>query len=532
VKRPLPGARRQVRSAGDTSAATPTAAGVAAVGNPGSGGEAAPVYGPLPFDPAAAVDLSVNKLDRLYPEFSARRVFLPGQRPLIVAGAAVIVIALFIWPILTMQILMTCSTLIYVAALSYRILLYRLGMHNGTLVQVTDDEAAAVDEDDLPFYTVLVPVFKEPEVVGRLVSALAALHYPERKLDVKILLEEDDVETIDAARRSLPGEHIELVLVPDSGPRTKPKACNYGLQTARGEFVTIYDAEDRPDPWQLRRAVVAMRRLGSAYACVQARLGYFNSKQNGITKWFTIEYGSWFRFLLPGLTAAHAPVPLGGTSNHFRTEVLSEIGAWDPYNVTEDADLGIRLARLGHLTGVLDSVTYEEANSDFINWVKQRSRWYKGYLISWLVHMRHPMLLIRQVGIRGFIGVNLFVAGTPLTTVINPFFWAMIIIWYTERPNWMAEVFIAPIFYLAMICCVFGNGAVIYTNVITARWIGRPDLSLAALSSPGYWVMMSMAAVKSVAQLIVNPSYWEKTTHGLDAAEGLSADPATAGFAP
>lgn len=472
---------------------------------------------PPAFDPVAALAASVDGLHDAHSELSARTVFRPGQRPVIVLAVLLIVLAAVVAPIGTVQVLMAVTTLLYAAALAYRIILFRLGMHSGTLVAVTDAEAAETPDADLPVYTVLVPAYREPEVISRLVGALAALRYPPDRLDVKLLLEVDDLDTIDAARRSLPSEHVELVLVPAGGPRTKPKACNYGLVSARGELVTIYDAEDHPDPWQLRRAVVALARLGSGYACVQARLGYFNSRQNLITRWFTVEYGSWFRFLLPGLTAAGAPVPLGGTSNHFRTSVLRAVGAWDPYNVTEDADLGIRLARLGYRVGVLDSVTEEEANSDFVNWVKQRSRWYKGYLITWLVHLRDPLRLLREIGVRGVVGLNLFIAGTPLTTVMNPVFWTLVVIWYAEHPRWLAQVFIAPVFYLAMASFVLGNAAVIYTNVVTTRWIGRPDLVWAALTSPGYWVMMSLAATKAVAQLVVRPSFWEKTAHGLDA---------------
>lgn len=484
------------------------------------------------FDAIRALDDSVNGLHREYPEFSARTVFVRGQRPVIAGVATLVVLACVLAPIGTLQALMTAATLLYGAALMYRLVLYRLGSRAGNLVVVSDDEARSRIDTELPIYTVLVPAYREPGVIDRLVSSLDALDYPEDKLDIKLLLEADDLETIEAARRSLSAEPIEIILVPEGGPRTKPKACNFGLHSARGEFVTIFDAEDRPEPLQLRRAVAALRRLGEGYACVQARLSYFNSGQNRITRWFAVEYGSWFRFLLPGLTAAQAPVPLGGTSNHFRTDVLRGVGAWDPFNVTEDADLGIRLARLGYRVGVLDSVTEEEANSDFVNWIKQRSRWYKGYLVSWLVHMRQPIRLVREIGVRGLLGLNLFVAGTPLTTVMNPVFWTLIVVWFAEKPNWMGQVFVPPVFYLAMASFVLGNAAVIYTGIMTTRAMGRSDLVGAALTSPGYWVMMSMAAVKAVAQLVRRPSFWEKTTHGLDVAQEVRPSEASPAPAP
>jgi cellulose synthase/poly-beta-1,6-N-acetylglucosamine synthase-like glycosyltransferase len=321
-----------------------------------------------------------------------------------------------------------------------------------------------------------------------------------------------------------------LRLLP-SEPRTKPKACNVGLGRARGSFVTIYDAEDRPDPLQLRRAVAAFRRLPPEVACLQAKLSYHNAEQNLLTRWFTAEYALWFGQLLPGLVKLGAPVPLGGTSNHFRRQILVRLGGWDPFNVTEDADLGVRLHRLGFRTGVLDSTTLEEANSDLVNWAKQRSRWYKGYLQTWLVHMRHPRQLWQQLGAKGFIGFNLFVGGTPFLAMLNPVFWAMTALWFMARPPIILELFPAWLYYTSLICLVAGNFAFLYTAVVGARVLGRPNLVFAALLSPAYWVMMSVAAIKAMVQLVAAPTFWEKTVHGLDERaieiRGTAADTAT-----
>lgn len=294
--------------------------------------------------------------------------------------------------------------------------------------------------------------------------------------------------------------------------------------------MTIYDAEDIPDPLQLRRTVVALRRLGPQYACVQARLGYFNSRQNLLTRWFTLEYGTWFAFLLPGLVAVDAPIPLGGTSNHFRADVLRHVGAWDPFNVTEDADLGMRLERAGYRVGVLDSVTLEEANSDAINWVKQRSRWYKGYLQTCLVHLRHPGRSWRELGTKGMLGLLLFVGGTPVLAAANAIFWILTAMWFVGQPSWLPGLFTPFIYYVGLLCFTVGNALVIYLNIFTARRLDRPDLLVAALTSPGYWVLMSVAAIKALIQLAFQPSYWEKTTHGLHVQGGSGAAPA--GTAP
>ncbi|MFC4064465.1 glycosyltransferase [Actinoplanes subglobosus] len=462
------------------------------------------------------------------PGFSARVVLSRAQRAGLVAALVLIAVWAVLRPMAVLQTVVAIVTVAYGAAIVFRVVLVWAAARGEHRIRVDDEEARAVPDHELPVYTVLVPAYREPAVIGQLMTHLGALEYPADKLEIILLLEEDDRETIDAASAVVSGGHVRILVVPESQPKTKPKACNVGLEQATGEFVTIYDAEDVPDPLQLRRAVVALRRLGPSYVCLQAELGYFNIDQNRITKWFALEYATWFRSLLPGLVALRMPIPLGGTSNHFRARELRELGAWDPYNVTEDADLGIRLARSGYRVGVLDSVTLEEANSDFINWIKQRSRWYKGYLMTWLVHLRSPRATVRQLGWRGILCLNLFVGGTPLAALLNAVLWATTVLWFLDRPPVMEEIFVPPFYYLGVICLVFGNATVIYLNVLSARTMDRPDLLGTALLSPGYWAMMSLAGAKAAWQLVFKPSYWEKTTHGLHLSS-VAKEPADVG---
>jgi cellulose synthase/poly-beta-1,6-N-acetylglucosamine synthase-like glycosyltransferase len=452
----------------------------------------------------------------LSPEMSAASTASPRQLKGLLLVLGVIAVLLALRPIGTLTVLIGLVTLIYVAAFVYRLRLFWGSLSAPEMIRIDDRAARAIPYRELPIYTVLVPAYREPEVIGRLLAEIDRIEYPRNKLDVKILLESDDPETLAAVLSTPRGPHIQVIRVVNRAPKTKPKACNVGLAQARGRFVTIYDAEDRPDPLQLRRAVAAFKQLGDDVACLQAKLGYYNADQNLITRWFTTEYSMWFNQLLPGLVARRAPLPLGGTSNHFRLEVLAKLGGWDPHNVTEDADLGIRLHRAGYRTRVLDSETLEEANSDFINWVKQRSRWYKGYLQTWLVHMRHPRRLLRELGVGGFIGFNLFVGGTPLLAFLNPIFWTMAVVWFLAAPPFIAALFPSWLYYAAIVSLVVGNATFFYTSLVSARLTGRPGLVLAALLVPAYWVMMSTAAVKAVAQLVSSPSFWEKTMHGLD----------------
>lgn len=463
------------------------------------------------------IGLSCFGLSAAAPEYSARGMLVRWQRVLLAGATAVVLAGLVLRPRVAGIVLVAVATLAYVTALTYRLILFRLGARGGRMVAVTDEEARAVPDAALPVYTVLVPVFHEP-LLADLVERLETLDYPRHLLDIQLLLEADDDETAEAAKTLQPRDHLGIVYVPSREPRTKPKACNYGFLTSEGQMCTIYDAEDAPDPLQLRRAVVAMRRLGPDYACVQARLGFYNSDQNLLTRWFALDYGSWFANMLPGLVALGAPVPLGGTSNHFRADVLRATGAWDPWNVTEDADLGLRLHRAGYKVGVLDSVTREEANSDAINWVRQRSRWYKGYVQTFLVHARRPRLVTGQLGWRGIVGLVVFIAGTPLLSALNGFFWALTVMWFTSHDPTLAALFPSVVYYLGMICLVLGNLAVLYMGVFTARQMERPDLLLAAFLMPLYWALMWLAALKAVIQLVTAPSYWEKTAHGLNRA--------------
>jgi glycosyltransferase involved in cell wall biosynthesis len=363
---------------------------------------------------ASMLDLSVNQLRRLAPRMSAYRTLSRAQTAALVITGTVAVVCAVGNPLWFFIGINAIATTLYVVAFVYNLAWFRKLLARPGIVSVGDEEARSVPDEELPRYTVLVAAYKEADVIARTIRTLEALDYPRDRLEIKLLLESDDAATIAAVGRARPAPQFEVVVVPQAEPRTKPKACNYGLQASSGELITIFDAEDRPEPLQLRRAAVAFRRLDPAIACLQAKLHYYNADQNLITRWFSAEYVTWFSGMLPALVEMKAPIPLGGTSMHIRREVLEAVGAWDPYNVTEDADLGTRLHRLGFRTEVLDSVTYEEANSDLINWVKQRSRWYKGYLQTWLVHLRHPLKLWRQLGPVGFLGFNVVVGGTPV----------------------------------------------------------------------------------------------------------------------
>ena len=460
-------------------------------------------------------DVSTHLLMQSAPESSAHVVISPAQKAVLVMALLAVLVCGVIWPMGTLVGLVGAASAAYlfVSVYKFRLTLRALGTHLET--DVTPEEVAALDERHLPVYTILVPLYKEAGIVARLVRDINALDYPRTRLDVKLLCEEDDTETIEKIRSMGLPPHFHLVVVPDSQPKTKPKACNYGLQLSQGSFCVIFDAEDRPDPDQLKKAVVAFSRVGPEVACIQAKLNHFNQDQNMLTAWFANEYSMHFELVLPAMGASESPIPLGGTSNHFITSVLRDLGAWDPFNVTEDADLGIRLHREGYRTAMIDSTTLEEANSQVGNWIRQRSRWNKGYLQTWLVHMRHPFRLLSETGLRGFLSFNLTM-GSAFVLLMNPIFWALTTLYVLTQAGFIQQLFPGLVFYAASAMLFVGNFVFVYLNVAGSLQRGEFGLTRTALLSPLYWGLMSWAAWKGFIQLFTNPFYWEKTEHGLD----------------
>ena|GEM_PF-795344 len=389
------------------------------------------------------------------------------------------------------------------------------GLIRHDLEDLSVAELALLDEESLPVYTILVPMYQEPGMVGPMVDSLSQLDYPQQKLDVQFLLEEDDQQTQAAvAMLTLPA-WISTVIVSDGIPRTKPRACNFGLECARGEFLVIFDAEDRPDPDQLKKAVATFRRLPGV-TCLQACLNYYNARQNLLTRWFTLEYTVWFDLFLPGLHSLGAPIPLGGTSNHFRTETLQNLGGWDAWNVTEDCDLGMHMARQSLETRVLNSTTWEEAVSCPAIWLRQRSRWVKGYWQTLLVHTRSPSHGIREFGIWQYLCLWLVIGGHVFALLMQPFCWLLLAVGAVR-----AEAIFHPssphtaYLYVAVVVLGTCNFLFMLVHAIGAWQRGMIRLVPAALGLPLYWALMSLAAWKGVLQHLWAPFYWEKTAHGL-----------------
>lgn len=366
-----------------------------------------------------------------------------------------------------------------------------------------------LSKQELPVYTLLIALYREAETVPGLARAIAELDYPADKIDLKLLIETDDVETAEALLSERWPPETEILTLPQGAPQTKPRALNFGLHRARGEVVAVYDAEDRPHPDQLRAALKALAKGDERLAGVQAPLRAHNGRRSWIAGQWALEYAVHFGLVIPAMTWLCAPIPLGGTSNHFKTTVLRASGGWDAWNVTEDADLGLRLARMGYRFGSIVPPTFEEAPEQARVWTAQRSRWLKGFMMTWLVLMRAPGRALRELGWGGFIAAQLSLAGPVL-----------------------AAVFHGPFAVWCLACLVFGEirlghlgmGLLVTGYVVNA---------FAALAAPGrlfsvrrawlivtlplYWPLQSLAAARAVYGVLNAPHFWAKTPHGLTA---------------
>jgi cellulose synthase/poly-beta-1,6-N-acetylglucosamine synthase-like glycosyltransferase len=376
------------------------------------------------------------------------------------------------------------------------------------------DMPQLADYKKLPRVSLLVPLLREEAVARRLLDALAAMDYPAALLDIKLVLEADDAVTRAAIDRAELPPNIEVVSVPRDGLRTKPRAMNYALPFCTGEIVGIYDAEDRPDPAQIRAVVEHLRHAPPEVACVQGFLDFYNSDRNWLSRCFTLEYAIWFRVVLLGVQRLGLPIPLGGTTVFFRRNVLEKIGAWDAHNVTEDADLGMRLARFGYRCDMIASTTWEEANCRVRPWIRQRSRWLKGYAITWATHMRRPRALLSELGPMGFLGFQVLFLGAITSYLSMPLFW---LIWtasigfdltfWQSFPTWLTVAFFASM--------IAGQALMLVIATVAARDSRHPGLLPWVLALPLYWPLGAIAAYRAVGEVFTRPFHWHKTEHGI-----------------
>lgn len=410
---------------------------------------------------------------------------------------------------------MAISALAIAIAIAFSlVILMRFWTVFAALLRKAPPESRRLGNDELPMLTILVPLYREAEVVPTLIAAISRLDYPAWRLDVKLLVEADDPSTIAAIETQRLPSHFEVIPVPPGAPRTKPKALNYALAFARGDVIAIYDAEDVPTPEQPRAAMAAFLRGPKNLAVVQAPLQIHNGADSWISRQFALEYAIHFRVWLPLLAGLKLPIPLGGTSNFFRRDALQKVGGWDAWNVTEDADIGIRLARFGYVAGMVTPPTLEEAPTRWKQWRNQRSRWMKGHLQTWLVLNRHPFRAMREMGMVNYLSTHLTLGGGILASIFH----APLYIWIAV--NLLTFQTIEPWHWI-----MFAAG---YLSAIAAALVSGSKHATPAmlLSMLAYWPLQSLAMLRALVELQFKPHFWAKTQHGVSfASEKMTPPP-------
>lgn len=370
-----------------------------------------------------------------------------------------------------------------------------------------------LSREALPTVSLLVPLLKEEEIAGRLVKRLSKLTYPADKLDICLVVENDDARTRRTLDRTALPENMRVITVPPGRIRTKPRALNYALPLSKGEIIGIYDAEDAPAPDQIQDVAKALAAHGPEVACVQGVLSFYNARSSWITRCFAIDYAGWFRIMLPGLARLGLVVPLGGTTLFFRRSAIEALNGWDAHNVTEDADLGLRLARRGYRTVLIPSVTEEEATAHAWPWVRQRSRWLKGYALTWLVHMRRPRTLLGELGFWRFVGVQILFLGTILQFALWPTFWTFWVLAFVDDAPPGLAIAGWPLMLLSTFF-VLAEVLVMLTGVVAVSARERRWLLPWVPTMIFYYPLGVVAMYKALFEVVANPFYWDKTHHG------------------
>jgi glycosyltransferase XagB len=407
---------------------------------------------------------------------------------------ALLLAAIVIYPRISMLAAFTILSLLYIAVQLFKLTLVVVGVINDK------KDNKLKNHNKLPIYSILLPVHNEEEVLADLIQSIKRIDYPAELLDVKLIIEEDDASTLAAVAEIKLPTFIEVIKMPPVHPRTKPKACNYGLQFTKGKYVTIYDAEDRPDPQQLKQVLAKFAASSEEVVCIQAKLDVYNREENIITKLFALDYALLYEYILPALQKLGLPIPLGGTSNHFIREKLIELGGWDAFNVTEDADLGIRIYQHGYRSEVINSVTFEEAPVTLKAWIIQRSRWIKGHLLTSLLHLQ----INNHLSLKKKLSLHLMLFLPNLAYPLLPIY----VVLHLLIDNHQLDLLWDLNMYLGSILPIAYGFLIIYTK----KWHSFKSIIFA---TPFYYILLSVAAIRAVVEIFKNPFQWDKTQHGV-----------------
>lgn len=449
------------------------------------------------------LDAARQNLVRHWPNAAASLELTLGVRLTFAAVILALVVLLLATPYLGIAWLMPIWAMIILLPASIRLAAIFMPLHNLAPV-------ARAEPQDLPVYSVLVPLRDEAEMVDQLCAGLSQLDYPAHRLDIIFVVEQRSPQTVAAVRQHLGNARFSLIEVPHALPLTKPKALDFALPFCRGEFVVVFDAEDRPEAGQLLQAVSQFRRAPQLH-CIQARLVIANGERGILPALFAGEYAALFSVFLPALGRWGVVMPLGGTSNHFRLASLRALGGWDAYNVTEDADLGVRLARRQLSCGTSSAATFEDAPEALNVWMGQRRRWMKGWMQTFLVHNRHPGQLLRDLGWWRFLAFETIVLGMILSPLLHTGFMLTCVLAALSGKLDLLRLDLWSASYLSVFCV--GYGIAFGIHILGLVRNGHPRLIPYQVLLPLYWVAIAWATMRALVDLTLRPYHWIKTAH-------------------
>lgn len=453
-------------------------------------------------------DYSTENLHIKLPNSSAKNIMLKNSDKYIFSILGIIFLILLINKSFFVNFAYAINCFYFTAIISKIYFLfsgYKNEMHR------KNDPQILPEIENYPIYSILIPLFKESEItLKRLIDSILNLDYPREKLDIKLIVEEGDFNTIENIKKLKPINIFEIIKVPFSLPQTKPKACNYAINFCKGEYITIYDAEDAPEKDQLKKVLAVYRAdKENKIGAVQARLTYYNKYENFLTKCFTIEYYSWFNMMLRGLHHNNFPIPLGGTSNHFRLKTLKALYSWDPYNVTEDADLGVRIFFKNYQTKLIDSYTFEEATVNLKQWLKQRMRWIKGYMQTFIVYSRNFKINVKKFGVKKYLGFFYFVAAPAIVFITAPIITVFGLYHYFNSD--IIDLNLQVFSFFNLFVSILLHTILGVFVVIKNKWY---KMLPASFLFGFYWFLHCVAAPLALIELVFKPHHWNKTEHG------------------
>lgn len=414
---------------------------------------------------------------------------------------------LFLWIAITLLGIYFNQTfglvLLGLGLLNYLILLVFRLLSN--IRHKTKDIPLPVSSIDWPTMTVIFPLKGEDAVIYDTIKAIKNLDYDKALMQVLVVVERTDLLTLETLSKINLPDYFELITIPSMPPFTKGRALLHAIDRVKGRYLTIFDAESRPEAAQMKKAAFYLMN-SKEEVCCQAKIRISNKSQNWITRNFATEYFEWFEFHLNKLSDKNLPFGLGGNSFYISTECLRKAGAWDAYNVTEDVDLSVRLIKQGVKLKILDSYTDESCPDSSTNWINQRTRWNKGLFITQLVHLKKSFFN-PHFSTRGWFSFWLRMFCGTLLPFYNIYITLYIATSFRNSYNSLFSKILWGLFAVNLLLSL-------YVNHINYKKLGiRQSIVVSFLDVVKYLILNIFAGFTAFWEYFRAPMKWNKTVH-------------------